>query len=29
MRLVCISDIHSLHEKMPQIPEGDVLVTSD
>jgi predicted phosphodiesterase len=26
MRLVCISDIHSLHEKMPQIPEGDVLI---
>lgn len=26
MRLVCISDTHSLHEKMPQIPDGDVLV---
>ena len=26
MRLVCISDTHSLHEKMPPIPDGDVLV---
>jgi len=26
MRLVCISDTHSLHEMMPPIPKGDVLV---
>lgn len=26
MRLVCISDTHSLHENMPQIPTGDVLI---
>lgn len=26
MRLVCISDTHSLHEKMPPIPDGDVLI---
>ena len=26
MRLVCISDTHSLHDKMPSIPEGDVLI---
>ncbi|XKH00392.1 metallophosphatase domain-containing protein [Marinobacter nauticus] len=26
MRLVCISDTHSLHWQMPDIPEGDVLI---
>lgn len=26
MRLVCISDTHSLHWQMPAIPEGDVLI---
>lgn len=26
MRIVCISDTHSLHNKIPEIPEGDVLV---
>lgn len=26
MRLVCISDTHSLHEKMLPLPDGDVLV---
>lgn len=26
MRIVCISDTHSLHDKMPPIPDGDVLV---
>ena len=26
MRLVCISDTHGQHDKMPAIPEGDVLV---
>lgn len=26
MRLVCISDTHSLHWKMPAIPDGDVLI---
>lgn len=26
MRLVCISDTHSLHRRMPDIPDGDVLV---
>ena len=26
MRLVCISDTHGQHNKMPPIPEGDVLV---
>lgn len=26
MRLVCISDTHGQHDKMPPIPEGDVLV---
>ncbi|SNB59293.1 Predicted phosphoesterase [Marinobacter sp. es.042] len=26
MRLICISDTHSLHEQMPEIPDGDVLI---
>lgn len=26
MRLVCISDTHSLHNEMPPLPEGDVLI---
>lgn len=26
VRLVCISDTHSLHEQMPPIPDGDVLI---
>ena len=26
MRIVCISDTHSMHEQMPPIPEGDVLI---
>lgn len=26
MRLVCISDTHSRHDKMPPLPDGDVLV---
>ena len=26
MRIVCISDTHSLHRRMPAIPEGDVLI---
>lgn len=26
MRLVCISDTHSLHHRIPEIPEGDVLI---
>lgn len=26
MRLVCISDTHSLHERIPHIPDGDVLI---
>lgn len=26
MRLICISDTHSLHEHMPPIPGGDVLI---
>jgi Icc-related predicted phosphoesterase len=26
MRIVCISDTHSRHQKMPPIPEGDVLI---
>lgn len=28
MRLVCISDTHSLHHRIPEIPEGDVLIHS-
>ena len=28
MRLVCISDTHSLHHKMSRIPDGDVLIHS-
>lgn len=28
MKFVCISDTHSLHEKMPEIPEGDILIHS-
>lgn len=26
MKIVCISDTHSLHRKIPSIPDGDVLV---
>lgn len=26
MRIVCISDTHSLHQKMPPLPDGDVLI---
>lgn len=26
MRLVCISDTHSLHRRIPDIPDGDVLI---
>jgi len=26
MKLVCISDTHSLHWRMPDIPDGDVLI---
>lgn len=26
MRFVCISDTHGLHRKMPDIPDGDVLI---
>jgi Icc-related predicted phosphoesterase len=26
MRLVCISDTHSLHSRIPEIPDGDVLI---
>lgn len=26
MKLVCISDTHSLHRQIPHIPEGDVLI---
>lgn len=26
MRIVCISDTHSLHRKIPSIPDGDVLI---
>ncbi|WP_349292887.1 MULTISPECIES: metallophosphoesterase [unclassified Marinobacter] len=26
MRIVCISDTHSLHRQIPEIPDGDVLV---
>lgn len=26
MKLVCISDTHSLHHQMPAIPDGDVLI---
>jgi len=26
MRLVCISDTHSLHDRMPPIPQGDLLI---
>ncbi|MGQ7269963.1 metallophosphatase domain-containing protein [Marinobacter sp. V034] len=26
MRLVCISDTHSLHRRIPQVPDGDVLI---
>lgn len=26
MRLVCISDTHSLHDQIPKIPDGDILV---
>ena len=27
MRLVCISDTHSLHRRIPNVPDGDVLIT--
>lgn len=26
MRLVCVSDTHSLHRRIPEIPSGDVLI---
>ncbi|MBB5320953.1 metallophosphatase domain-containing protein [Marinobacter oulmenensis] len=26
MKLICISDTHSLHRKLPELPEGDVLI---
>lgn len=26
MKLVCISDTHSLHHRLPDIPDGDVLI---
>lgn len=26
MKLVCISDTHSLHRRIPEIPDGDVLI---
>ena len=26
MKLVCISDTHSLHHRIPDIPDGDVLI---
>ena len=26
MRLVCISDTHSLHRRIPDVPDGDVLI---
>ena len=26
MKLVCISDTHSMHRRIPEIPDGDVLV---
>jgi len=26
MKLVCISDTHSLHRRMLEIPDGDVLI---
>jgi len=26
MRIVCISDTHSLHRRIPEIPDGDVLI---
>lgn len=26
MRLVCISDTHSLHRQIPEIPDGDILI---
>jgi len=26
MRLVCVSDTHSLHRRIPEIPDGDVLI---
>ncbi|BCB73496.1 hypothetical protein HMEPL2_38470 [Vreelandella aquamarina] len=26
MRLVCVSDTHSLHRRIPQVPDGDVLI---
>ncbi len=28
MKLVCISDTHSMHRRIPEIPEGDVLIHS-
>ncbi|MAI33802.1 MAG: metallophosphoesterase [Rhodopirellula sp.] len=26
MRIVCISDTHSLHRRIPEVPDGDVLI---
>lgn len=26
MKLVCISDTHSMHRRIPEVPDGDVLV---
>ena len=26
MRLVCISDTHSLHRRIPDVPDGDILI---
>lgn len=26
MRLVCISDTHSLHRRMSDIPDGDIMI---
>lgn len=26
MRLVCISDTHSLHRRIPEVPDGDILI---
>lgn len=26
MKIVCISDTHSLHRHIPEIPDGDVLI---
>lgn len=29
MKLVCISDTHSLHQRIPDVPDGDVLTHVD